>query len=197
MAGVGKWLLTLAAVVYATFVHEALLGYPLDPTISYLSEYAAFSSPVRPIFAGSDVVASTLGLAGLGLLAGQGRWRTWPLLLKVAAVALAVAWVCTLADVFVAMECAESLPNCNPESPGWGHVVTSTLASAGQFVMAVALWTRYRILSSAFVLATVWTSSAAVLSQPVGVAQRIQVALACVLIGCLAVALENTHKKEH
>lgn len=192
MARIGMWLLLLAAAVYATFVHEALVGYPLEPTVSYLSEYAAFSSPYRPLFAGSDFVASALGLSGLGLLAASksGRgWRSWPVSLRIAAAALAVAWACTLADVFVAMECEESLPTCTPTTPGYGHIVTSTLASAGQFVMALALWSRFRVLSSAFVIVTVWVSAAAVFSYPVGIAQRIQIALVCVLVACLAVTL--------
>ncbi|ALA68504.1 DUF998 domain-containing protein [Corynebacterium lactis] len=189
---VGMWLLLLAAAVYATFIHEALVGYPLDPTVSFLSEYAAFSSPYRPLFAGSDLLASALGLCGLGMLAasGSGRgWTGWPVALRIAAAALAVAWACTLADVFVAMECEESLPTCKPTTPGYGHIVTSTLASAGQFVMAAALWTRHRILSTAFVIVTVWVSAAAVFEYPVGIGQRIQIALACVLVVCLAVAL--------
>ena len=65
---VAQALLTLAGVLYAGVVLEAVVGWPLDPARSYLSELAALDQPTSGLFRSTDLVAGVLVVTGLVLL---------------------------------------------------------------------------------------------------------------------------------
>lgn len=132
-------LVLLSAVLYATVLLEALLGYPLSPTRSFLSEYAAADSPHRWIFAGADVLSSVLLLVALVFFARLPRWTMrslWPM--WVAWFSFFLSAVLTLADAAFPMPCAESLPTC-PATTVDPHGVVSVLIALVQGLAACAL----------------------------------------------------------
>lgn len=98
--------LTIAALLYLGLPLEALSGFPLDPSSSYLSELAASDQPTSLLFRSTDLVAGGFVVLGCLLLRGRGgrsdRRRTATLL------TLAVFGLGTIADVVFPMACAPS-----------------------------------------------------------------------------------------
>lgn len=190
---------SLAAFVYATFILEFFLGYPLDPVKSFLSEYAALDSPYRPLFAGADVTYSVGSIIGVGLVAATGWLRAHR---SGAFVALAVvgAALFTLLDVAFPMQCAESLPYC-PVSGVDMHLVMSVLVSTCHNVIALTMiwmWIKHRgsghsmltnpvllVIAVAYVVCSVALSAGSITDPIVGIVQRVQVGIICLLIAAL------------
>jgi hypothetical protein len=103
-------LFAIAAVLYLGLPVEALLGFPLDPARSYLSELAARDQPHSAVFRLTDGLGAVFILAGVALLTIR---RTRRRLVACGAAALALFALATLADVIFPMECATSAdPEC-------------------------------------------------------------------------------------
>ncbi|WP_424937047.1 MULTISPECIES: DUF998 domain-containing protein [Bacteria] len=156
-------LLVFAAVLYLGVPYEAVAGYPLDPSRSYLSELAAADQPLAPLFRFLDGSAGALvAIAATLLLFASPRWP-----LRVPIVGLGVFGLGTLADVVFPMACASSLSAACARADAAGtlgiahqvHTVTSVVALLGAVVAALSLvllaqWTGIRPVR-ARILATV------------------------------------------
>ncbi|OAN35827.1 hypothetical protein A4X17_00210 [Plantibacter sp. H53] len=100
-------LLTSAAALYLGLPAEALLGFPLDPTRSYLSELAASDQPSSMVFRGLDLLAGALVLLACAVM--FRRLHTTSDGLRTAMLAsLALFGIGTMADVLFPMACAPS-----------------------------------------------------------------------------------------
>lgn len=178
------------ALVYATFIPEFLLGYPLDPVKSFLSEYAALDSPYRGLFAGADVLYAVGSLLGVGLIAKTG-WLNKSQGAMILASAFVGAAGFTVLDVLFPMTCAESLASCPPGGVD-AHLIMSVLVSACHnaiaFVFLWAWWENHTshgglaVVAAAFILSSVALSIEPLTEDVVGIVQRIQIALICVLV---------------
>lgn len=137
-------LFAIAAVLYLGLPVEALLGFPLDPASSYLSELAARDQPYSAVFRLTDGLGAVFTLAGVVLLAMRRARRR---LAACGAAALALFALATLADVILPMECATSAdPECArrdaEQTLGLSHqlhLVSSVLALTAVNVSAVLL----------------------------------------------------------
>lgn len=208
-------LLVLGAVVYSTWILEALLGTGLSPVSSYVSELAAQDQPFGTLFRTADLIAGLLVLAGavgaLLWLLPRRRWTAvgWAgLVLFGAATAvdsrLPLSCAPTADVACVARERAGLVPAAHA-----AHAVSSSVAVTGALVGMVALTLaarRYGILRSlagplglVLVLlelaATAWTLAAVAAFDAghgtwgLGVGQRLQVLLIAVWLGLLACAV--------
>ena len=134
----------IAAVLYLGLPIEALLGFPLDPASSYLSELAARDQPYAMAFRLTDGLGAVLVLAGTVLLSTRLALRR---LAAYSTAALALFAVATVVDVIFPMACATSAdPECaRGDAEGTLglshqiHIVTSVLALAAGNVSAVLL----------------------------------------------------------
>lgn len=97
-------LVVVAGVLYLGTPLEALLGFPLDPSRSYLSELGASDQPLGWLFRTADALTAILVLAAVALLWKQALSR----LAQLAVAGLGVFAVGTLADVIFPMACASS-----------------------------------------------------------------------------------------
>ncbi|WP_257181175.1 DUF998 domain-containing protein [Corynebacterium cystitidis] len=183
--------LLLGAVAYSTFIHEALLGFPLSPAVSYLSEYSALSSPYRPIFATSDVIWALCSFAGAGLLWFLHRPRLG-IAHKLLLFALAGQALFTLLDVAFPLPCAESLPSCTGETGLTVHVAASVAVAAMQMLVVVtAAFLAVRLhhyrawfvaLIVVYLVATVVLLAGEAFGYPVGYSQRVQIGVAATTV---------------
>lgn len=142
-------LLAVAAVAYSGVLWEALLGFPLSPSASYLSELAALDRPYSALFRALDastalLVLIALAVAWFGRTAAatpRSRW-VW-----FSAAGLALFAVGTLADSASPMVCATSVSAACAAGDaagtlGFGHELhsyTSVTALTGAIVAAVGL----------------------------------------------------------
>ena len=136
-------LLVFAAVLYLGVPYEAVAGYPLDPSRSYLSELAAADQPFAPLFRFLDGSAGVLtAIAAALLLFASPRWP-----LRVPIAGLGVFGLGTLADVVFPMACASSASAVCARADAAGtlgiahqvHTVTSVIALLGGVVAVVSL----------------------------------------------------------
>ncbi|MEB4613704.1 DUF998 domain-containing protein [Leucobacter sp. M11] len=98
-------LLLAAAVTYAGVPWEALVGFPLDPARSYLSELAAVDQPTSPLFRMLDGLTGALILCALFLGRQKPRVRGT----RSASAFTFAAFAClTLLDAASPMACATS-----------------------------------------------------------------------------------------
>lgn len=171
------WVMVAAALCYATFIVELLLGYPLSPIHSYLSEYSALDQPTRNVFVFSDISSASLGIVATGFALWKRWGSTWVNVL------LILAWIFVVIDVvFWPMQCAESLTNCNATDSGFIHMVTSSAVAGLHAIVALLLWRRYPLVTGAYVAMSVIVSVVAFTELPVGIPQRLQVLLESVVI---------------
>jgi hypothetical protein len=125
-------LLVIAAVTYSGLPWEAVAGFPLDASRSYLSELAAADRPSGWLFRSLDI---TTGLLILAALAGVPR-RLRPVgLARGAEFALAAFAFLTIVDASSPMACASSASlECAradaANALGLGHQI-HTVSSAG------------------------------------------------------------------
>lgn len=98
--------LTLAAVLYLGVPLETAVGFPLDPTRSYLSELAAPDQRSSSLFRIADAVAGGLVVLGCLVMAHRGVQRDR--LREATLLALGVFGLGTIADVVFPMACAPS-----------------------------------------------------------------------------------------
>jgi hypothetical protein len=145
-------LLLVAAIAYSGLPLEALAGFPLDPTTSYLSELAARDQPLRLLFAGADLVGA-VGAALAALLLVRRHDRPASSWARAVPVLLLVFGAATVADVLSPMACAPSVDAaCARAEQRWelgvGHAVhdvtssIATVAAVGLCVSAVLLGSR-------------------------------------------------------
>lgn len=142
-------LFAIAAVLYLGLPMEAVLGFPLDPASSYLSELAAKDQPHGVAFRLADGIGAVLVLVGVTLLSARcAPPRGAPPRGAVyGTVTLALFAVATIADVIFPMACATSAdPECArgdaEHTLGLSHqihLVSSALALAAVNVSAVLL----------------------------------------------------------
>lgn len=177
------WVMIAAAACYGTFLLEIVLGFPLSPAHSYLSEYAAVDQPMRNLFVAADIASAVLGVSATAYALRRGWGSPWINVLLIA------AWASVVVDVVVTpMQCAESLPGCTEADSGFVHMVSSSGVAGLHAVVAILLWRRYPIATSAYLVVSAVVSVLALVGWPVGIAQRTQVALECVVIGLAALA---------
>lgn len=137
-------LFAIAAVLYLGLPMEAVLGFPLDPASSYLSELAAKDQPHGVAFRLADGIGAVLVLVGVTLLSAR---CAPPRSAVYGTVTLALFAVATIADVIFPMACATSAdPECArgdaEHTLGLSHqihLVSSALALAAVNVSAVLL----------------------------------------------------------
>lgn len=137
-------LFAIAAVLYLGLPMEAVLGFPLDPASSYLSELAAKDQPHGVAFRLADGIGAVLVLVGVTLLSAR---CAAPRGAVYGTVTLALFAVATIADVIFPMACATSAdPECArgdaEHTLGLSHqihLVSSALALAAVNVSAVLL----------------------------------------------------------
>lgn len=197
MVYLGKILLALGGVAYASFITEAIYGYPLNPKYAYLSEYAAADSPLRWIFAGSDVLSAVLVTAGVLCFVSVGALRDrWTWHQKTILGGLLVASAATILDVLFPLPCAESLPTCPVQSHLNAHVFASSLAVSGHGAIGIAaiifVWKELSSLRKwalipavagvGFIASTAALLFATAIQAPTGYEQRGQAIFACILI---------------
>lgn len=138
-------LLAVAALGYCGVLWEALVGFPMDPTSTFLSELAATDQPTRWLFSATDLV-SGLALLASGVLLLRSRARRGRRWVVAAAVALVVFGTGTVLDVLSPMPCAPSVDAaCAAREAAVGlgfsdqiHKVTSVVADVAACVLA--LW---------------------------------------------------------
>lgn len=149
---VAQVLLTLAGVLYAGVVLEAVVGWPLDPARSYLSELAALDQPTSGLFRSTDLVAGVLVVTGLVLL-GLAHRRRRALGHPAASLAQCVtAWalvgfgVATVADALLPLDCALSLGECAAREDAGSvslahqaHTYSSVASGVGSFVASAGV----------------------------------------------------------
>lgn len=158
--------LCAGAIGYAGPILEALVGYPLDPAHSFLSELAARNQPFHVLFRSADAAAALAVLIGALCMARLARprlnrvvgdpatgsflQRIWARLrddawLRTAMpIALATFGVATVLDAALPMDCATSIAECRAlERSGQVslshhlHAFTSSVAGAG--IIAVCI----------------------------------------------------------
>lgn len=149
---VGRVLLVLAAVTYAGFLWEAVLGFPLEPSRSYLSELAARDQASGHVFRMLDALTGVCIVLGVLLLrrarASSHACRPEPLAV-LSGGSLAVFGVLTTVDAFVPMACATSANLACARADAAGqlglahelHAVTSGAASVAVLVSSALLCT--------------------------------------------------------
>lgn len=212
-ARLSRVLMVLAGIFYASFITEALLGFPLDPTVSYLSEYTSQASPVRPLFVATDLASSALVFVGAvvlyraarGARGGHAGARRWSWVQWIVAVGVVGSAAATVFDSFSPMRCAESLPHCPVAEELTRHDISSSLAGTFQAVLAVGAilwfirrmrWVRgvegartgvVRAVAAAagvlFIVTTAVLMYQIEIQRLFGLGQRVQTFLAAVLIG--------------
>lgn len=186
--------LMIGGIIYASVIWEALLGYPINPAVSFLSELAAKDQPEGWIFRLTDAISGGLIVIGTALvMAGRPRWGRLQWIL---AGSLLLTGIGTVADAASPMDCAESVPQCH-ERVVQGtvsifhhlHLATSTVAATGIVIGALAflailahrrdLVTRLEAVTATAAVAIIFCLSAQGLltlaNMPQGWAQRIQV----------------------
>ncbi|QJC21912.1 DUF998 domain-containing protein [Arcanobacterium buesumense] len=185
--------------MYASFLLEIFFNFPLDPQMSYLSEYFSLDSPYRLVFATSDLLAATLSLAGLICL--SDFYRSWSRLQQLIALFFVIFSIATVFDVTFPLRCAESLDFC--EKTGLtAHLIASAVVSGSLTVIALStlaliyvghITERYRIFLSVIVICyVVLTAIIAVIdftAYPVGYLQRGQVFFSCLLLASAGLVL--------
>ncbi|WP_373306937.1 DUF998 domain-containing protein [Streptomyces longisporoflavus] len=207
-------LLALGAVAYSAWLLEAVLGTPLSPVNSYVSELAALDQPYGTLFRTTDLAAGLLILAGAAgaLLWLPRRWWT-----VVGWAGLALYGAATAVDSRLPMSCAPTADALCEARERAGlvplthtaHVVSSSVAVTGALVGMAALTLaarRYGTLPSLVrpaglllllleLAATVWTLAAVAAfdagygTWALGMGQRLQVLLIAGWLGLLASAL--------
>ncbi|SDU80501.1 Protein of unknown function [Arcanobacterium phocae] len=195
----GIWLCVISGIMYASFILEAIFGFPLDPRLSYLSEYFALDSPYRLIFATSDLLTATLALAGLICLADFKR--SWSRTQTFVATCYSVFAIATFFDVIFPLKCAESLDFC--EKTGLtAHLVASSIVS-GSLLLIAAIATvlaitkriapRYRLvliaISIIYICLTLLIAVLDFTVVPIGYLQRFQVFFACLILATAGIIL--------
>ncbi|WP_087907615.1 DUF998 domain-containing protein [Corynebacterium pseudotuberculosis] len=197
MLYLGKILVILGGLAYASFITEAIYGYPLNPKYAYLSEYAAADSSLRWIFAGSDVLSAVFVIAGALCFIFDSALRTrWTWHQKVVVAGLLVSSAATILDVMYPLPCAESLPSCPVQSHLNAHVFASSVAVAGHMMIAIAAiifvwkklssprkWAIIPVFAGVgFIVSTASLLFAMAIQAPTGYEQRGQAIFACILI---------------
>lgn len=137
--------LLIAAVLYLGLPLEAIVGFPLDPSRSYLSELAASDQPTSVVFRSTDLLAG--GFVALGCLLMMGRGAPTNRLRTATLLALIVFGVGTIADVVFPMACATSASERCAAADVAGtlgtvhtlHTVSSSVALTAASVAAVLL----------------------------------------------------------
>lgn len=135
----------IAALCYAGLPAEALAGFPLDVSRSYLSELSASDQPTSGVFRVFDATAGSLVLVGVFRLRRQRVDDPWPL--RAALLGAAGFGALTIADAAVPMACATSADAACAAADAAGtlgvahqvHAVTSAGASTAVIVSAVLL----------------------------------------------------------
>lgn len=169
----------IAAVVvgligYCDFPLEWVLGSPLSPTRSYISELAVAGQPYYQIFRISDLVAGI----GFAILAGVlVIWRTSSQMLLGSA-ALAVAAATSIVDSLSPMSCA---PSVDPQCWAADHAPLSAQLSQLHTVSGVVGFTAVLIAMAAY--------GAALGNEP-GTRQLGLVGLICAAIGAVLGGIE-------
>lgn len=133
-------LLLIAAVTYAGVPWEAVVGFPLDPSSSYLSELAAADQPYGLLFRALDASTGALVFGALALRSRTGSSSSR--FARGAVVALAVFSGLTILDASSPMACATSTSDrCAAADAantlGLAHQIHS-VSSAGALVAVVA-----------------------------------------------------------
>lgn len=206
-------LLVLAAIFYCGVLTEALLGWPLDPMSTFLSELAARDQPTSELFRSLDVASALSALAGSALLRHHvvGRGLPW-LLTFWGVIVLALA---TIADTALPLDCAVSFAECalreqrgDVSAAHMLHTVTSTIAgTAGMCVALGTVWVWWGARSTAVrtaivcmcvvtIVATIVTTVTALLSLTVGIDQRVQVVGLCLLIAAAGWTLTGPARRD-
>ncbi|QRV01514.1 DUF998 domain-containing protein [Arcanobacterium phocisimile] len=185
--------------MYASFLLEIFYQFPLNPRVSYLSEYFSIDSPYRIVFATSDLLSAALTLAGLACLGDYYRyWTRWQLLIAFSYVVFSVF---TVLDVSLPLKCAESLDFC-AKTGLTPHMVASAFVSASLIAISIgtiALITQGKIrggmcraLLAIVLLYLALTALIAYLdlmNMPVGYAQRAHVFFSCALLASAGLLL--------
>lgn len=185
--------------MYASFILEAIFGFPLDPRLSYLSEYFALDSPYRLIFATSDLLTATLSLAGLTCLADF--YQSWSRTQAFIAACYSVFAIATFFDVIFPLECAESLDFC--EKTGLtAHLVASAIVSGSLLLIAAIasvlaikkkIAHRHRLvlitISVTYICLTLLIAVLDFTVVPIGYLQRFQVFFACLILANAGIIL--------
>jgi hypothetical protein len=142
-------LLVVAAITYSGLPWEAVAGFPLDPSRSYLSELAAADQQHGWLFRTLDAVTGALVLVALAV---RGRAKGQAGLARASAVALAAFAILTIVDASSPMACAtSSSPRCAAADAanalGVSHQIhtvssagalTAVVVSAGLLAIAIA-----------------------------------------------------------
>lgn len=100
-----RTLLVIAAIMYSGLPWEAAVGFPLDPSRSYLSELAARDQPSASLFRLLDASAGVLILVALLVEPTRARARS---LFTASAYALGLFAAFTIIDASSPMACATS-----------------------------------------------------------------------------------------
>ncbi|MBT2399548.1 DUF998 domain-containing protein [Streptomyces sp. ISL-100] len=210
-------LLALGATVYSAWVLEVVLGTGLDPLRTYVSELAAADQPFGGLFRSTDLAAGLLILAGA--LWAVVRFRPRGLWEVTGWAALAVFGAATAADSRLPLSCAPTVDAACVvrETAGLvpathlAHTWSSSLASTAAVVGIVALTVAARrghhsrrrsllartgpAIAAAELVATVWTLSSIAAFEAgngtwfLGAGQRLQVLLAAIWLGVLALSV--------
>lgn len=182
--------LILAGATYLVLYVEAIAGFPLDPVRSYLSELAAADQSTSVATRSLDGVAACLIILGLLPLRHQRRAGL------IAAAGLAVLAAATLAETFLPLDCAVSVPECAAREVSGhvstahdAHTVSSAVAGVGTVMSALGTWAVWRMrphrhlrtsaiaVSAATVVMILLVAVGEIISTyPWGIAQRIQIA---------------------
>ncbi|USR78773.1 DUF998 domain-containing protein [Arcanobacterium pinnipediorum] len=193
------WLCIASGFIYASFILEIFFNFPLNPKISYLSEYFAIESPYRLVFATTDLLSALLMLAGLACLSAYYRlWSRWQLVI---AIAYSIFAIFTILDVSLPLQCAESLEFCE-KTTLTPHLLASAVVSASLIVVAATTLilvaqrkivgtkrTVMLIVISAYVFLTILIALFEFIQFPIGYAQRAQVFFSCLLIASAGLIL--------
>ena len=214
-------LMCFAAIVYMSVVGEILAGRPLDIRASYLSELAARQQSTGQWFRLADLVSSAVVVVATTLLISiRGRWRTWRLSQRLLAIGLYAFGVATIIDsTLTPLDCAISLPECRAQIAAgtmgqteWQHNVSSGTAGVGIALFAASLLLitvrSWRMCEKRILLACVIAAMVVLLLSlallvvseafgfaPLGIVQRVQVALSCLAIALAPLPLVMRSRK--
>lgn len=164
----------IAGVLYLGVPYEALAGFPIDPSRSYLSELAAEDQPLRWMFRGLDGAAGILAVIGAKSFLMRGS----AVRLRFAAGGVAVFGVGTLADVVLPMACASSVSASCAAADAAGrlglihqaHSVASVVALGGAVFAAVGIASAMRgSMVAPMARVTIWVGAGMLVAATVAV----------------------------